>query len=297
MVVAIMLAALAVAGCGSGDSSGAGAGKAEMLRIADAVAAAGAQRTGDLLWYESENLYEYINGAAAAYTDAGFVRLLHSEWRSAGGKEGAYVELDVYDMGTPLGALDILADARTPQTQYLPLGNEAHQSDDGIDLRVGRYYVKLVARRDIEGQREFLKAIAAAVAKAAPPGPADEKLVEPMPTTNLVPHSVAYTSRNFLGRECLQKVREASYEVQGKRVRLFLMDAGTPEKAKTAITEWKESLPPQPIGASDLPNTMSYNEEYVGAVTAMCHDKWVAGSIGDPAVAQPILNSLLKRLE
>jgi hypothetical protein len=292
------LAALVASGCSSGESTAAAAPRAAMTKIIDAVAASvPGKRADEVTWYESENLYEYIDGAAPTYTDAGFVLLSHSEWRPNGGKEGAYVELDIYDMGSSLGALDILADGRTPETRYLDIGNEARVADDGMDLRVGRYYVKLVARRDIEGQREFVKAIATAVAKAAPAGQPDGELLVPLPSANMLPHSASYVTRSYLNREFLSKVREAAYEAQGKRVRMFVVDAGGPEKARAIVTEWKESIPPQPIGAPDLPNTVSYTEEYVGAITATAQGRWVAGVIGEPAVAKPMLASFLKHLE
>jgi len=294
----IALAAMLFGGCGPGDSSAPDAPRPAMTRILDGVAGdVPGQRTGDVMWYEPENLYEYINGMAGYYIDSGFLLLAHSEWRGRDAKEGAYVELDIYDMGSPVGALDILADARTPQTQYVDLGNEAHETDDGMDLRVGGYYVKLVARRDIAGQRDFIRALAAAVVKAAPAGPSDDALVAPLPAGGRVPHTAAYSSKGFLGRDCLNKVREATYEVQGKRVRLFVIDAGDADKAKEMVAEWKDSIPPQPIGAQALPNSLSYNEDYVGAVTATAQGKWLAGAIGDAAVAKPLLASLLKRLE
>jgi len=292
------LAAIVVSGCGWGDSAGPAAPRAAVAKILDAVAAAvPGNRAEEVTWYEPENLYEYVDGAAGTYFDAGFVLLAHSEWRASGGKEGAYVELDIYDMGSPQGALAILAAGRAPETRYLDIGNEAQVSDEGIEMRVGRYYARLVARRDVEGQKEFVKAIAGALAKAAPAGPPDAELVSPLPPANMAPHSAAYVAKGFLAREFLCKICEAAYEVHGKRVRMFVMDAGAPEKAKAAIMEWKESIPPQPIGAQDLPNTVSYTEDYVGAITATAQGRWVAGVIGEPAVAKPMLASFLKRLE
>jgi len=295
---AAVLGAGLAAGCGSGDSAFSSAPRPALARILDGVAAdVPGQRIGDVMWYEPENLYEYINGMAGYYVDSGFLLLAHSEWGGRDAKEGAYVELDIYDMGSPAGALDVLADARTPQTQYAALGNEAHETDDGMDLRVGGYYVRLVARRDIAGQRDFIKALAAAVAQATPAGPSDEALVAPLPAAGMVPHTAAYSTKGFLGRDCLNKVCEATYEVQGKRVRLFVIDAGDADKAREMLAEWKDSIPPQPIGAQALPNSLSYNEDYVGTVSATAQGKWLAGAIGEAAVAKPLLASLLKRLE
>jgi len=293
-----LAAAVVAAGCGPSDSSGGDAQRVQVAKMIDAVpSATSAQRMGDVVWYVPDSLYEYIDGDAVRFTDAGFARLAHSEWRSASAQGDAYVELDIYDQGSPQGALDIMADGRTPDTAYLDIGSEAHQIDDGMELRVGQYYVKLIARRDIGGQRDLVKAIAGAVAKAPPPGPSDDELLAPLPTANRVAHSGAYVTKGFLGRDFLQRIREATYEAGDKRVRLFLMDAQDPEKAKALWGEWKESIPPQPPAGHSFLNSFSYTEPYVGPVMVAHRGHYVAGAIGEPAAARPMLDALLKRLD
>jgi hypothetical protein len=305
----IVLSALAAGGCGPADTAADTAQRAEIARILDAARPAAASlKAGDITWYEPDDLYEYIDGDAGRFTDAGFVWLAHQEYKAAGGGEG-YIEVDLYDLAAPLGALGIFGDSRSEQAKYVPVGNEAIDSGEMFEVRFGRYYLKLTPRKDAAALKPLVQPLAEAIVKAAPPGPLDAPLLAPLPAENIVPHTAAFTSKGFLGREYLKQVREAAYEVQGKRVRLFLMDAGSPEKAKAALAEWKESLPPQPIGAQPdpldplsrvprlPPGTISYSEEYVGAITAQAHGKWVAGTIGDPAAGKALLASLTGRLE
>jgi len=230
--------------------------------------------------------------------DAGFVRVVHTEWAEPGAKAGAYVEMHVYDMGSPFGALDVLADARTPATVYLEIGDETHQADAGLDLRVGRYYARLVARKDVAGQKEFVKRLATALAKAAPPAPPEDQLLAPLPAVGRLPHSASYTTKGFLNRDGLQGVREAAYSVGGTRVRLFILEAKTADAARAVFAEWRDSLPPQAFAAGqDRPNTFTYTEAYTGPVTAVLKGRFVCGAIGDQAAARPMLDALVNRIE
>ena len=293
-----MAAALVIAGCCSADEPAAPKNPRDQAqKILDAVgAAADAERTGDITWFGADNLYEYVDGMAAYYVDSGFVLLAHSEWRPRGSKGPAYVELDLYDMGSPEGALDVLGDSRRKKTMYLEIGNEAHQTNEGVDFRVGRYYAKLVARKDAKGQMPLARALAEAVAKAVPPGPSDENLVAPLPAEQMIPHTAAYTTKTFLGREFLNGVREAAYTLGDNRVRLLAMDAASADKAAAVMAAWKASAP-TPTPVKDLPDAFSYREAYVGTFTVARKGQWLLGAIGDPDAAQELLKPLIARLE
>jgi len=293
LIVATMLAA----GCKETGQPVAESPQTQMTAILEAVAAhTPAQRLGEVTWYGPDNLHEYIDGMAPYFTDSGFVRLAHSEWRAADAAGDAYVELDLYDMGSPEGALDVLCDSRTPGTVYLDIGSEAHRTEDGIELRAGRYYVKSVARRDVAGQQDLLKALAEAVAAAAPQGPSDDSLLAPLPAEDRLPHSAAYTTKGFLGREFLRGVREAAYDVNGKNIRLFVMGADDLTAAARVFQQWRTSLTTA-LARDEGPESFAYDEPYVGHVLVIRRGRYVAGAIGDPAAAQESLKRLLARLE
>jgi len=146
--------------------------EAKMTEILDAAqSATDAERLTEIAWYDAENLYKVINGMAPEFVDAGFVLLVHSEWRDKESEGPGYVELDLYDMGSPDGATLVFDEP--PEAEALPLagGVKAYAGDAMIEFRTDRYYVKLTARRDPAGQQTFLRDLASAVAEAAaPPG-------------------------------------------------------------------------------------------------------------------------------
>jgi hypothetical protein len=293
----ILAAALIAGGCSPQPESPAAVAHAEMVRLLDSLApAANAERQDDVAWYDEENLPEAIQGAAGFFIEAGFVQLARSRWRAADAQGPAGVELDLFDMGSPHGALDVLADIRSPKNVPLDIGDEAQQTDTGLEMRLGRYYVRLTALRNAVSQQDLVLALAEALAKAAPRGPPETTLVSPLPPANLIPHTVTYVAKGFLGRAFLEKVHAASYRVNDQRIQLFIMNAGSPEQARSVLSQWRSVLPPQPLGTVEAVDRMEWDEETVGPVVVVAAGRWLVGAIGDPATTRSRLEQLISRL-
>jgi hypothetical protein len=146
------------------------AAEAKMIEILDAIqSATDAERLTEIAWYNAENLYKVIDGMAPQFVDAGFVLLVHAEWRDKESKGPGYVELDLYDMGSPDGPALVFDEPDAANSLPLPGGVKAYAGDAMIEFRTGRYYVKLTARRDPAGQQTLLRDLASAVAEAAAP--------------------------------------------------------------------------------------------------------------------------------
>jgi len=148
------------------------AAEAKMIEILSAAqSATDAERLTEIVWYDAENLHEYINGMAPEFVDAGFVLLAHTEWRDKGSGGPDYVELDLYDMGSPQGSALVFDEPEAASALPLPGGVKAYAGDSLIEFRTGRYYAKLTARRDPAGQQMLLRDLASAVADAAAQAP------------------------------------------------------------------------------------------------------------------------------
>jgi hypothetical protein len=297
-VVAVL--ALAAAGCASDTATPAGntgPATAEMNRILDSLAAAtGAERIGDVTWYDPENLHEHLKGLAASYVEAGLKALAHSEWRAKGG--GAeYVDVDLYDMGSPLGALDVFADARAPASVYLPIGNECQRTAAGLEMRADRFFVRITARKAVSGQAELVKSLAEAVARAAGPGTPDATLISPLPSGKLLPHSARYRAHDYLGRDFLNDVRAAACDQYGTRVDMFVIRTSSPEDASLLMEHWRGLQPPPPIGTVVDSDRMAWDEPLIGSMIVARKGRWVVGVIGDPAAGRPVLDALVSRLD
>jgi hypothetical protein len=166
--MALLIGALAAAGCGGGEH-GAAPDEEAQAAIVEILQAAQADTEADRLaqvaWYAPETLHEYINGMAPRFVEAGFVALAHTEWRDREDEGPGYVELDLYDMGTPEGARAVFEAPEPGEAVALPGGVSAYADAGTIEFVAGRYYVKLTARRDVAAQAPLLKELAEAVAE------------------------------------------------------------------------------------------------------------------------------------
>ena len=147
-------------------------GQAQMAGLLDAArTAARAEAKGKVAWYTRANLFDYIDGQAEEFFDAGFVLLGHTEWKPSDAAGDGYVELDLYDMGSPAGVAKVMPPPPGDKTVELAPGVAAYRDGDLCEFGAGRYYVRIVARRDDGGLKALVDGLAKGVAaKATAPG-------------------------------------------------------------------------------------------------------------------------------
>ncbi len=164
------LSASALVGCGEGKPPGPPPEARSRIEglLAQVAEDTSAVRVGEADWYTPTNLYEYINGMAPRYVEAGFVLLAHTQWRAADATGDAYVALDVYDMGSPVGAREVLDPDPSRAGEAVP----AYREPGSVEMAAGRYYIKVTARRDIDGQQPLVDAIESAFRAAGAEGEA-----------------------------------------------------------------------------------------------------------------------------
>jgi hypothetical protein len=90
-------------------------------------------------------LYEYVDGDADKYVQAGVVRTLTSDYRF-NGKTDATV--DVYVMGTAGGAQKIYDSESAEGSQPLMLGDGGRYAKGSLTFRQGPHFVRAVAFED-----------------------------------------------------------------------------------------------------------------------------------------------------
>ncbi len=152
-------------------------------------------RAGDVLTYDADNLWEYINGAAEL-----FIQYDVQTCRTADLASGdLVVSVDLYDMGTPLNAFGVFNQENPAGGAPLPGAIEAAVSPPYQALLLkGATYVKVNA---IEGElsvasgRELLEALA----DALPGGTTLPAELALLPENGKVAGSEGYQREGFLG--------------------------------------------------------------------------------------------------
>jgi hypothetical protein len=91
-----------------------------------------------------ENLYERINGRAEYYISYDVVGLTFASFEKIT-DPNTFINVSVYDMGSPLNAFGVFSGERSPKTQRLDLGRDSYASGSNYYIWHGQYYIQIVA--------------------------------------------------------------------------------------------------------------------------------------------------------
>ena len=115
---------------------------------------------GETRTFEADKLWEYINGDAERYIQAGVVRTLATDYRY---RERIEAVTDIYIMKTPEGAKKIFESESSLGSQRIQLGEDARLFPASLTFRKGPYFVRLVAYQEVPEVGKALTELARAI--------------------------------------------------------------------------------------------------------------------------------------
>jgi hypothetical protein len=199
----------------------------EKLRILLPNAAKiGAQNAGAPVFY-GENLWEYIDGAAEAFHQYGFVALINQEYRV----DDVDVTIDVYDMGEPRNAFGMYVAERSAEAKTVEVGVEGHADDFSLCFFQGPYYVKIAGFRTDGVATPTLMRIGRAVSESIGGERALPEGLVLLPEEGRVPRSESFVLTAPLGHAFLAPAFMARYASGEKEMKLVLSEARSPDEA------------------------------------------------------------------
>lgn len=110
--------------------------------------APGWNKSGETRTFTAENLWEYINGEAEKYVQAGVRQTLTADYRYQGKIDGV---VDIYVMSSREGAAKIFPSDAPAGSQHPKLGDFALLSRGSLVFRKGVYFVRIVAYQETPG--------------------------------------------------------------------------------------------------------------------------------------------------
>jgi hypothetical protein len=200
---------LALAGCGP-----------TAVPATDEAPAIGWSPTGEPRTYDTENLWDAIDGAADGYLAYGFVQLTIRDYAT----DGASAAVEIYDQGSALGAFGVFRRDRLPDATPLAVGAEALiSSPHHCAMLAGASYVQA---RALEGTLD--EASCSGLFQGLLPDlpgphglPAELAL---LPADGRVAGSEGFTKQSYLGLTELGDCLHAEYRGAGEATHvLFAM--------------------------------------------------------------------------
>jgi len=186
------------------------------------------------LTFRPDTLYEYLDGGAPRYLDYGLREAVHVRY-ALGGDAQAAVTLDIYDMGSALGAFGIYSSARPRGVEPRPWGAEGYRSETVAAAWKGPVYVHVQAddeRPALVGMAERLVAV---VADRAPGETDSPSILRPLPPEGRVPRSERYVARDLRGHAFLPGGVLATYAVDGREAELYFSELKDAADAEAAV--------------------------------------------------------------
>lgn len=184
--------------------------------------------------YAPGTLYEYLDGGAERYLGYGFQRLDHARYQ-LGNDLLASVVLDVYDMGSELGAFGIYRSVRPAGAADREWCVEGFRSGTVTSAWQGRIYVHCAADDDRPALMEMAERLVALVCEAVSGEAAMPSILAPLPQDGLVPWSERYVASDLLGHAFLTGGVLASYRIGGHDAELFYSDLGNVSASDEAM--------------------------------------------------------------
>ena len=232
---ALVVVALAV-GCGSGEEPATGGtGLADLLPAASSMN--GWQIADGPNAYDSESLFEYLNGGAPLYLDFGFQGMAHVRYQ-LGDDSLSSVTLDIYDMGSDLGAFGLFRSGRPPDAEVRVWGAEGYRSGTVAAAWKGGISIQAQADDDQPELIEATESLVAQVAKSVAGGTTLPQIIDLLPSDGLVPWSERLVARDLMSHAFLPDGVLATYQVADDEGTLFFSElVGEP-----AVTEAMEAL-------------------------------------------------------
>jgi hypothetical protein len=182
--------------------------------------------------YDSETLYEYINGAADLYINYDFQELA-ALYYERGEDQGIVV--DIYRHSTPRNAFGIYSQERPKQGDFIDIGTQGYHDTGILNFVLGDYYVKLSGYSLGEQDESLLKSIAADVADRIGGKPGFPPVVDAFPDKGKVPDSEVFVAINFMGHGFLHSAYVTDYAAGETVLKLFIMEAENEAGAQAIV--------------------------------------------------------------
>ena len=195
------------------------------------IALAGTKPMGDTEFYNSDNLYEKIDGRAPAYQSFN-VQALRCRSFAVNAAPGSYVDVYEYRFDNPVDAFGMFALERDPKGKPFVGAPDGYAADMGYFFRQGAVYVQIIASDTKPETLAKAKSIADIRAKDLPADDTGLAGRRKLPADGMLADSVAYVPENAQGQSAFKDVFQAKYKFNGAEIPFFVMVASADDAAK-----------------------------------------------------------------
>lgn len=180
----------------------------------------GYKSVSDYQVYTPDDLWNYIDGAADVYLTLGFIDLHINEYVK--GKQS--LKAEVYRFGDDSKAFGIYSLERSPGYNFINAGVQGYKEEGVLNFFKGIYYVKIMTHSKSKRVNDSMSALAGIIAERIKGSEDFPSVLKAFPSEGLLKNQETYLYEGVLGHDYLQSAFRASYEIEGDRFDIYLIN-------------------------------------------------------------------------
>lgn len=189
--------------------------------------------------FTARNLYEKINGRAEFYLAYDMVEMIFADFENAG-DTSQFVDVSIFDMGTPTHAFGVYSAERSEAGHSLELGQDAYRSGANYYIWKGRHYLQIIASDATEELRRIGMDLARGATDLVPDSGELVWGLNALPKEGRVPGSERFFLVDAMGLDFMRNTYMARYRRGGIIVSAFLSQYGSLDEAGKIIARYLE---------------------------------------------------------
>ena len=171
--------------------------------------------------YDSNNLYEKIDGKADLYLNNGFISLQCRRFVNKS-KKDAWAEVYLYDMANGENAFTVYSLQKRSESTPLDWAQFGYSTPDSVYAAVGKYYVEIVLSSDEASLLDASQTAAKTISSKVPAGKTVMPVFGLFPTENLVADSFKFINADAFSCSDLKNIFTADYKINNNSITAYI---------------------------------------------------------------------------
>ncbi len=189
--------------------------------------------------FTPESLYEQINGRAEFFLAYDVIRMTFASFINSA-DTGKFIDLSVYDMGTPTNAFGVFSAERSQGEPPLDLGRAGYRSYTNYYIWKGQYYIRIIASHTTGDFQRIGMDLAQKMTDFLPDSGEPVWGLTALPQADMVPGSVQYFKVDAMGLDFMRNTFMAQYRKGASIVTAFLSRRDSKKYAEATVDLYAE---------------------------------------------------------
>ncbi len=227
--------------------------------------------------YEPDNLWDIINGAADLYMAYDFRELYWGRYTHSD-DSSIYIVMEIYRQGDPVQAFGVYSQERPRPPRLVDVGVQGFAAPGALHFFVSDLYVRMRSHDTSEETAAAMEALARKVSERVDPEPEFPDITGKLPQEGRVTHTEEFINTNFLGHPFLSGAFVSSYDVDGNRFSLFVIEHDSSRECREMLADYYEFSGQEPGEITE--GVHRIEDRWNGEVGILWKDHYLYGYYG-----------------